>query len=228
MIRRMVKSAARCATCSSVQNATARISLGSQGDSVQQRRIEDTTVEDQADGVVPAAPRRQPVGEQEPAGLQQHSELLGGLAAHAEARRLTGLRRPRRGGPSPACRSTGTAGSARRGSRTSSWAMARLRGRVALSSSRNPSGSLIGGSETSRPSSTCASRPARCGCDVRTRTTPSRRSPTREARRRERRSLGRSAPRDGTDHGRRTRGEPATAARGWRARSRRTRHTAAR
>ena len=48
-------------------------------------------VEDQADRVVPAAPRRQPVGEQQAAGRDGQRELLLDLAADREPRRLADL-----------------------------------------------------------------------------------------------------------------------------------------
>ena len=113
-------------------------------DVVEDRGVVLAAVEDQAQRVVPAAPRRQPVGEQQPAGRD--------LAARAPPRprgrpRAAATRRPRprrRAGPSPACRSAGTAAPGRPWSRISSWLIARLRGRKELSSARNPSGSCAG------------------------------------------------------------------------------------
>ena len=63
--------------------------------------------------------------------------------------------------------------------------MARLRGRNELSSARKLSGSLSGGSLTSRASTTYDAVSARSPCPRSTRRTPSRRSPLRVATRSE-------------------------------------------
>src|SRR4051812_39783131 len=55
------------------------------------RGVVRAAVEDQADRVVPAAPRRQPVGEQQVAGGQVERELLVDLAGGGEAGRLADL-----------------------------------------------------------------------------------------------------------------------------------------
>jgi hypothetical protein len=51
----------------------------------------DPTVEDQAQRVVPAAPRREPVGEQQRAGADPQRELLLDLAGDRQLRRLADL-----------------------------------------------------------------------------------------------------------------------------------------
>ena len=55
------------------------------------RHRQHSAVEDQADGVVPAAPGREPVGEQELAGIEVEPELLLGLADRGELGRLADL-----------------------------------------------------------------------------------------------------------------------------------------
>src|SRR3954451_2539354 len=53
---------------------------------VEHAGIVRTTVEDEADGVVPAAPRWEPVGQEEVAGLDDESELLLDLSSCGIAR----------------------------------------------------------------------------------------------------------------------------------------------
>ena len=60
-------------------------------DPVHDRRVVHATVEDQAERVVPAGPRRQPVGEQQAAGLDVERQLLPELPRHRQLRRLVHL-----------------------------------------------------------------------------------------------------------------------------------------
>ncbi len=60
-------------------------------DGVQRRDVDHAAVEDEAQRVVPAAPRGQPVGEQEPAGLDVQRELLLDFATGSQLRRLADL-----------------------------------------------------------------------------------------------------------------------------------------
>ncbi len=53
---------------------------------VEDRGVTDTTVEDEAEGVVPPAPRRQPIGEHQRAGGEGEAELLLDLAADRDQR----------------------------------------------------------------------------------------------------------------------------------------------
>ena len=71
-------------------------------------------------------------------------------------------------------------------SRTRSWLIARLRGNAELRIERNPSGSVTGASVASRPSTTTPVPSGTSAIPGTTRRTPSRRSPAREATRRER------------------------------------------
>ena len=91
-IRRAVKSAQRSRTSSTVQNAASRISRSWRTTSSIDRGVVLVAVEDQAERVVPATPRRQPVGEQEngrPGWFQ--GELLGDLAGDREPGGLADL-----------------------------------------------------------------------------------------------------------------------------------------
>ena len=89
--RRAVKSAQRSRAWSSVQNSASRISRASRTISSVISGVVDPAVEDQAERVVPAAPRRQPVGEQQPARGDRQPELLGDLPRHGELGRLADL-----------------------------------------------------------------------------------------------------------------------------------------
>ena len=90
-IRRAVKSAQRSRTCSTVANSALRISRGSRVIPSSEARVVLAAVEHQAHGVVPAAPGRQPVGQQERSGRDVQRELLLDLAPGGELRGLTDL-----------------------------------------------------------------------------------------------------------------------------------------
>ena len=90
-IRRAVKSAARSATSSSGEERRLTDLALLADHPVDQRGVVDAPVEDQAERVVPAAPRRQPVGEQQVPGRHREAELLLDLAAHGQVRRLADL-----------------------------------------------------------------------------------------------------------------------------------------
>ena len=90
-MRREVKSAHFSRSSAIVQNADRPDLALLPHDRVHHRRVVHAAVEDQAHGVVPATPGRQPVGEQQPSGLDLQAELLLDLAGDRELRRLAHL-----------------------------------------------------------------------------------------------------------------------------------------
>ncbi len=90
-MRLAVKSAQRSRACSRVQNSGRPDLALLPHDPVDERGVVDATVEDQAEGVVPAAPGREPVGEQQRAGGDPQRELLLDLTGHGHLRRLADL-----------------------------------------------------------------------------------------------------------------------------------------